>query len=477
MTEHEMRSPHLIQILSDEHCGFAMSCAGDPNVRTPNLDRMAEQGMQFQRAYANCPICTPSRGTIFSGRHAHAGPVPGFFDVWKTCAPSTATSLGSAGYHTAYFGKWHCGIVNDQVPESVADAKQDYPGRATRTPEDRRAGFQDWAGFECTNAHFNTYLYRNHDREPSRFKGYQTDVLTDLVIDYLRSYDRPEPLYLVLSVEPPHFPLEAPESFRRFDPGKLILRPNADDSPEHRAQLADYYAMIENLDWNIGRLLAAMDELPTFCGERTCTSYISDHGELMGSHGLFCIKEYPYEESVRIPAIFHWPGNIPAQGPVPGLFSLVDFAPTLLGLAGVPPLAWMQGCDWAPALRGEPFEGPAEALLEMTGSPLWSPAGLNWRGFTEARWKYAFYENRHEELFDLEADPFEQRNLARDLPEQGALMRQRLLKLLAETREPFFDVIIEHGARPPEMVCNFPPPIPKMAFPSDWSGPRPHYFS
>ena len=96
------RLPNILLILSDEHCGYAMTHAGDPNVRTPAMDRLALQGASFQRAYANCPICTPSRGTIFSGRHAHAGPVSGFFDVYKASAPSTATILRELGYHTAY---------------------------------------------------------------------------------------------------------------------------------------------------------------------------------------------------------------------------------------------------------------------------------------------------------------------------------------------------------------------------------------
>lgn len=455
--------PHLIQILSDEHCGFAMSCAGDPNVKTPNMDRLSAGGVRFERAYANCPVCTPSRGTIFSGRHAHAGPVPGFFDVWKVGAPSTATLLAAAGYRTAYVGKWHCGIVDDQVPESVRKAKPDYPGRANRAPEDRRAGFQDWAGFECTNAPFKTYIYRNHDLEPTRLDGYQTDVLTDLVIDYVRTYDGAEPLYLVLSIEPPHFPLEVPERFKRFDPAKLVLRPNCDDTPERRQHLANYYAMIENLDWNIGRLMAALEDLPAFRGGQTCVSYISDHGEFMGSHGLFCRKEYPYEEATRIPTIFHWPGHIPARGTAPGLFSLVDYASTLVSLADVKPPAWMQGYDWAPVLRGGEGTGPAEVLLEMTESPMWTPSYLNWRGFTDGRWKYTFYENRYEELFDLSADPCEQRNLA--TPETCRPMRERLLQLLAATREPFFDVIIEHGVEPPARVNYLPLAYADMGFP------------
>jgi arylsulfatase A-like enzyme len=464
--------PNLIQILSDEHCGFAMSCAGDSNVRTPNLDRMAAEGMRFEQAYANCPVCTPSRCTIFSGRHAHAGPVPGFFDTWKVGAPSTATVLGEAGYHTAYFGKWHCGIVNDQVPAMVGKDPSRYPGKPNRTPEDRRAGFADWAGFEVINAPFKSYIYRNHEREPIRLEGYQTDALTDLVIDYIREYDRPEPLYLVLSIEPPHFPLEVPDRFKRFDQGALNLRPNCDDTAERREHVANYYAMIENLDWNIGRLLSAMEKLPAFRGDQTCVSYISDHGELMGSHGLFCRKEYPYEEAVRIPAIFHWPGHIPPRGTMPGLFSLVDYAPTMTALGGVTPPGWMQGFDWSPALKGGDITGPSEVLLEMTESPMWTPAYLNWRGFTDGRWKYTFYEDKHEELFDLQSDPFEQTNLALSAPEECRTMRRRLLDLLAATREPFFDVIMEHGVEPPQEVYHLPPTYSDTGFPSDWTGKK-----
>ena len=156
-----MNTPHIIYILSDEHRGQAMSHMGDPNVRTPWMDRLAAEGASFSRAYANCPICTPSRGTIFSGRHGHAGPVAGFFDVFKPTAPSTATELRKAGYRTAYFGKWHCGIVRNQIPPSVAEDQTGVfeGGSRNRTPESHRAGFQDWYGFENLNRHFNSSIY------------------------------------------------------------------------------------------------------------------------------------------------------------------------------------------------------------------------------------------------------------------------------------------------------------------------------
>ena len=184
----------------------------DPNVQTPWMDRLASEGTSFSRAYANCPICTPSRGTIFSGRHAHAGPVAGFFDVFKPTAPSTATELHKAGYHTTYFGKWHCGIVRNQIPSSVVEDQTGVfeGGSRNRTPESHRAGFQDWYGFENLNRHFNSSIYELDNHDPTPLDGYETDALTDKAIDYIRHYDRDEPLFLVLSVTPPHFPLIVP---------------------------------------------------------------------------------------------------------------------------------------------------------------------------------------------------------------------------------------------------------------------------
>ncbi|HIC70320.1 MAG TPA: hypothetical protein EYO90_12450, partial [Candidatus Latescibacteria bacterium] len=169
---------NIVYILSDEHRGQAMGHSGDPNLRTPQMDRLAAEGVSFSRAYANCPICTPSRGTIFSGRHAHAGPVAGFFDVYKPTAPSIATELRKAGYHTAYFGKWHCGIVRNQVPASVSgDTTGRFEGGSrNRTPESHRAGFQDWYGFENLNRHFNSSIYENDNADPTPLQGYETDA-------------------------------------------------------------------------------------------------------------------------------------------------------------------------------------------------------------------------------------------------------------------------------------------------------------
>lgn len=439
--------PNIIYILSDQHRGQAMSHMGDPNIKTPHMDRLGAEGVSFKRAYANCPVCTPSRGTIFSGRHAHSGPISGFFNNWIAAGPSAATILRQEGYHTAYFGKWHGGIVRNQIPKMVREEWKTDGGGFARTPERHRAGFQDWFGYECINKHFKSFVYKGRDINPTPLDKYESDGLTDMAIEYMQNYDRSNPLFMVLSINPPHFPFEVPEEFRRLDPKELKVQPNfLSENPEWREALATYYAMVENLDWNIGRFMDALKEIPEFSD--TLVVYVSDHGDYIGSHDIFCGKVHPHEESTRIPAIFHWPGKISPQENSRELFSLVDLLPTTLGLAGLTIPSHIQGMDFSPHLRGESFTGPDQVLLEMVGNPRWRLALLDWRGIVTADWKYAFYETGEELLFDLNNDPYEMTNLAGSRPEVCTEMKKRLLEELRRTKEPYFDVVLEYGVPP-----------------------------
>jgi arylsulfatase A-like enzyme len=234
-----------------------------------------------------------------------------------------------------------------------------------------------------------------------------------------------------------------------------VLRPNCADLGEYEATIRDwlarYYAMIENLDHNIGRLMDTLKALPRF--EDTMTVYFSDHGEHMGSHGRAQRKEHPHEESIGIPAIFHWPGKIPAQRSVDNhLFSLVDLMPTTLGLAGVDIPSHNQGIDFSPALLGKPFDSPEDVLLEMVGNPRWNMDFLDWRGLVTRQWKYAYYETGKELLFNLAEDPYEMNNLALTMRGKCDEMKQLLLKRLEQTREPYFDVLINSDVTAPEAI-------------------------
>ena len=453
--------PNIIYVLSDEHRGQSMSHMGDPNVSTPVLDRLAAEGVSFSRAYANCPVCTPSRGTIFSGRHAHAGPVQSFWDVYKPAAPSTAHELRRAGYSTCYVGKWHPGVVRDQVPPALRE-RPDNPERINyssmrRTPEDLRGGFEDWFAFETSSGIFDPRYFHKNEINPRQLHGYTTDAFTDLAIEYLEEYASDKPLFMVLSVVPPHFPLVVPDKWKRLDPEKVQLRPNVPESsdiphsvarfPDLRERMAAYFGMIENLDWNIGRLIDAIDTIPFF--DNTLVVYISDHGEFLGSHGRIERKELPHEESIRIPGIFRWKDVIPAQGARPELFSLVDLQKTVLGLAGMRAPQFDQGFDCSGIiLNSSSTPGQDKLLIEMHGSPRWILDEPDWRAVLTKDWKYVFFDNGKELLFDLGNDPYELDDLSQTTRDRVEAMKSMLLAELERTREPYFDVLIRNGETP-----------------------------
>ena len=252
---------------------------------------------------------------------------------------------------------------------------------------------------------------------------------------------------MVLSVTPPHFPLVVEERWKRFDRKKLEVRRNFNDSdPRFRECLANYYAMIENLDWNIGRLLDEIESAQGFRGN-TLVVYFSDHGDFMGSHDRESRKEHPFEESIRIPSIFYWPGEIRPLAGVEDLFSLVDLLPTTLGLIGVEVPPHVQGTDFSPRLRGQEFRARESVLTEMVNNPRWNLDFLDWRAIVTEEWKYAHYETGEELLFNLLEDPYELTNLVGVRSEKRDEMRGRLLALLRETREPYYDVLMEYGVR------------------------------
>jgi arylsulfatase A-like enzyme len=248
-----------------------------------------------------------------------------------------------------------------------------------------------------------------------------------------------------------------PEKWKRLAPEEVELRPNVPDSseiphsiarfPDLRRRMAAYFGMIENLDWNIGRLVDAIDTIPAL--ENTLVVYISDHGEFLGSHGRIERKELPHEESIRIPTVFRWKGVIPAQGIRPELFSLVDLQKTVLGLTGIEAPRYDQGFDYSGTILGKDSPaGQDRVLIEMHGSPRWILDEPDWRGVLTKEWKYVFFDNGSELLFDLENDPYELNYLSMASPDRVEAMKTLLLSELERTREPYFDVLIQNGETP-----------------------------
>lgn len=428
--------PNVIWIISDQQRAMSLACNGDPSARTPHLDRMARYGVNFTQAVSANPICCPFRGSMLTGLQHHRC-VPGHQYGLNEEQPTIANVFNEAGYDTAYIGKWHLdGCRSNAVLHYV--------------PPHRRGGFQKWMGYENNNAQWNTWIHGNlfGKEEKRRVPGYETDGLTDLFIEYLNGRKGNEqPFFAVLSVQPPHPPYMAPaENLDHFRARDLELRPNVPAAPRYqqdaRKNLAYYYAMIENLDQNIGRILKTLADCEMDLN--THILFFSDHGDMMGSHGLWG-KVMPYEESIRIPFLIS--GGAPCYfghniGNVNALLTEVDIAPTTLGLCGLPIPAWMEGRDYShyrlanrPRPQSpEPDSAYIKAITPHDGS--YKP----WRGIvTKDGYKYVCFENEPWMLFNLNQDPFEQANLVHQLPYLPLCHRlqARLQQWIQETGDIF----------------------------------------
>jgi arylsulfatase A-like enzyme len=436
---------NAIWIFTDQHRAQALGYMGDPNLSTPVLDRMAMEGMVFDRAVCGFPLCCPFRGSLLTSRYPHKC-VPGHEYPLPTDQRTIAHAFNDNGYHTAYFGKWHL------------DGFRESQGRAAMhiVPPERRGGFQTWVGYDNNNSQYDCWVHGGEGADAFHYRlpGYETDCLTDLLINHLKDQAREaqegkgRPFFAVLSVQPPHTPNIAPEEWmRRHTPGQIQLRPNVPMVPrvveKARRQLAGYYAQIENVDWNIGRVRAALEELGL--ANDTHLVFFSDHGDMMGSHGQFQ-KMTPLEESIRVP--FMVGGCQPHYEFKTGFtnhpVNHVDIAPTTLGLCGIPVPDWMEGTDYS-GLRlksgGGGSDLPDSAFLQsviptMHGDSVDRP----WRGVvTRDNWKYAVLKGQPWLMFNLNEDPFEQVNLAHNVQFRAkrAELQARLKEWIEKTEDNF----------------------------------------
>lgn len=438
--------PNVIWLFGDQHRGQALGCAGDPNARTPNIDNYAALGVRFSAAVSGFPLCCPFRGSLLSGRYPHKC-VPGHEYPMPEGQQTIAHAFAAHNYRTAYFGKWH------------VDGYKEAQGRAAMhiVPPARRGGFETWVGYENNNSQWDSWVHGGSGREAFHYRlpGYETDELTNLLIKYLKERGEEarqgtaRPFFAVLSVQPPHDPYVAPAEFMgRYNGAAVQLRPNvanvASVIARARRDLAGYYAMIENWDWNIGRIRQALEE--TGLAGNTHIMIFSDHGDMHGSQGLFR-KTNPYEESIRIPFIIagekqRYEGRL--TGIVPALINHVDIAPTTLGLCGLPKPNWMEGTDYSHyrlARKPQPAGDPDSAYLQCV-IPTGHGDSINkpWRGVvTRDGWKYVCLENTSWLMFNLNEDPYEQANLAfnnRYRAERKKLIT-RLKQWVADTGDRF----------------------------------------
>jgi arylsulfatase A-like enzyme len=337
-----------------------------------------------------------------------------------------AEILREAGYRTGFVGKWHL------------DGGQRMPGWVP--PGARRQGFEFWAANEVNHNHFDSQYFRDSE-QPIPIRTFEPEVWTDLGIEFLREGQKDgRPFFLTIQMGPPHDPYRAPEHYlAMYDPVKLTLRSNfqgdqtsevAEPNPyvrtPGRREIAAYYAMITGVDEQVGRIAKVLEELGM--ADDTIVLFSSDHGDMLGSHGLR-LKRKPWEESIRVPGIFRYPRRVSAGQVTDALLSHVDFAPTLLALCGLKRPPEMQGTDLSPVLLDKTDEGPESVFFQIFGPFEAGGVKAGWRGVRTGRYMYARYQSQPWLLYDLQADPYELKNLVKD--SASVSVRKEMEKKLA----------------------------------------------
>lgn len=434
----ETQRPNILVFFGDQHRRQAMGCMGDPDAVTPNLDGLSRRGVTFTAACSTYPICVPFRFTLMTGQYAHSRCVPGIEWRMSPAERTLADEFNDGGYDSYYYGKWHLYGGHGRKPFSSAIA-----AGKTIVPREHQGRWKHWRGFELRNDPFDTWYSFDDEQAVRRVPGYQTDGLTTMAIEELTQRDRTRPFAAVISVEPPHNPFIAPPEYEaRWKDRPLTLPPNfaaPDDATKEQwlARRRNYYAMVENLDWNVGRIVAALES--SGLAENTVIVFFSDHGELGGAHGLWS-KQHPYEESVGIPLIVYDPRATNSAGrrfddPV----CAEDLFPTILGLTGLRPAQDVPGMDISPLVRRESARLDREGvLLEFVTElrPKMPYYEQTWRAFRSQRFKYVVLGDMTGaepwQFFDLQSDPYELKNLVNDpawsaeVAHHHRLLRQRL---------------------------------------------------
>ena len=441
--------PNILFIYTDDHASHTMSCYGSKINQTPNLDRIANEGMRFENCFCTNSICGPSRAVVMTGKYSHKN---GFFDNRSRFDGSQLTFpklLRTAGYQTAMIGKWH--LVSDPT------------------------GFDYWEILPGQGAYYNPAMIKNGKKV--KYEGYTTDIITDLAIDWLKDdRDTSKPFLLMYQHKAPHRRWEpAPEYLNKYDDvtipepetlfddysgrgraaheqdmsiaktmDKIDLKlvapkdlnedqlklwneaydqENADFEASHpegsqlikwkyQRYIKDYLRCVDSLDANIGRVLDYLKE--SGLEKNTIVIYSSDQGFYLGDHGWFD-KRFMYEPSLRQPLLVKWPAVTKPGSVNTDLVSNLDFAETMLEAAGVDVPDEMQGQSLIPLLKGQtPDDWRTAHYYQYYEYPAVHSVHRH-LGVRSDRYKLIhFYQINEWEFYDLEKDPNEMTNLYQD---------------------------------------------------------------
>ncbi|MDX2040377.1 MAG: sulfatase [Acidobacteriota bacterium] len=449
-----VKPPNIVFIMTDDHAAHAISAYGSRLNKTPHLDRLAKEGMKFENAFVTNSICTPSRAVILTGKYSHLNGVPVFNHI-DNSQPQVQKYMQTAGYHTGMIGKWHLGGNN-----------------ANRPDDGKPVGFDYWNILPGQGAYFDPVMIEMGQRK--KLSGYTTDIITDLSLNFIEQRPKDKPFFLMYHHKAPHRNWQPAEKYRKqfenYDPpipatfdddykGKsdasrqstmhIDADLNESDTKgkppaglsgselkkwKFRRYMQDYLACVQSVDDNVGRFLDYLDK--SGLAENTIVIYTSDQGFFLGEHNFYD-KRFMYEESLRTPLLVRWPGKIKPGSVSKGIALNLDFAPTILDAAGAKVPADMQGRSLLPLLRGQTPKDWRRSMYYRYYHPGHHNVAAHY-GVRTDRYKLIFFNKLNQwELYDLQKDPTEMKNLYND-PAYKKIVED-LKKELQRLRKEFKD--------------------------------------
>lgn len=435
------RQPNLVYVFADQLRYRSLGYAGESWAVTPNIDHFAAQGVNFHQAIASAPVCTAYRASLLTGKYttSHGMVINELrMNPNQRCFGHVLTD---AGYATGYIGKWH--LYANELGHHHEPRNSFVP----RGPH--RLGFDGaWMAYNFHHENYGMYYHTESPEKIAYGAGvYEPDAQTDLAIDFIHgAAQSTQPFALFLSWGPPHDPWEPDNVPHRFwemfkdapFPDPLNYQPHNDEpycddwarlSDEDRLHLQQwrqgYYAQLASIDWNVGRLLEALET--TEEAGNTIVVFTSDHGEMFGAHGRRA-KNIFYEEACHVPMLIRWPKRIPVGSRSDVCLSTVDIMPTLLAMLQLEPPDGMEGMDLSHHAYGRQGPEPEAALMQICGATAAWEDGHEWRALRDKQYTYAIYRvDGKELLFDNLADPYQLQNLAGHGPRVGTLARFRTM--------------------------------------------------
>ncbi len=453
------RRPNILYLMTDQHRGDCLGCAGNPVIKTPNLDSIAKEGVVFSSAYSSTPSCTPARSAILTGLSPWHHGMIGYGRIAGGYPFELPRALRDAGYYTYGIGKMHWfpqrrlrGYHKILLDES---GRVQSPGFVS----DYRLWFKEQAPEldpDATGIGWNDYRAKAYAL-PQRL--HPTAWTADRAVDFIEKYERSEPFMLKVSFARPHSPYDPPKRFIDMyneddmpapvvgdwaaqygphdDPPKPTLWHGDLSVLQAKKSRRAYYGSVTFIDEQIGRILAALKKSGMY--DKTLIIFFSDHGDMLGDHHLWR-KTYAYEGSAKIPMLLRWPKSMGMDHQrgktLPQPVELRDILPTFLDAAGAPIPNHLDGKSMLELVRGNTKDW--RPFIDLEHSMCYNKE--HWNALTDGKVKYIYYAfDGREELFDLTGDLGELHNLAAEPAHKNTLLkwRQRMVEHLSERGEQF----------------------------------------